>query len=218
MLRRTPSAREKRAIVACSIAVAASTLHASTPAEATVVKALTLAEKTEASHLVVHALVERTECEWEVPGAAIRTLITVRVLEVLKGDAKADDRLIIRQSGGQVGEMRQVAAGMNAYEPGEEAILFLEPLGPFLVEIGVGIGKYAIEPKNDGKWVTHAPSVAAVRFARGEPPRIEPIWPMTPEPLHQFLKRVRSHVRGIPTDRPMPRKGDVVHPTREIHR
>lgn len=172
-------------------------------ADATVVRALTLEEKCRVAPLIVYGAVERIESEWEVPEASARTLITVRVIQTLKGDAKAETRLIVYQGGGQIGGFKQVAPGMSKYEPGEEVVLFLEPTGPYLVEIGIGIGKYAIE----NNWVTHAPNVAGARIEKGKRMEIQPIEPMKPMQLDLFLKRIRSHVAGIPVDPPFARKG-----------
>jgi hypothetical protein len=182
-------------------------------ADATVVKAMTLEEKTEAAPLIVHAIVERIESEWNLPGASARTLITIRVLETIKGDAAKGETLIVHQSGGRIGDFHQTAPGLSTFEAGEECVLFLEPMGAYLVELGIGIGKYAIEPAGDEKWVTHAPKVAGYRVStedgRG---RIEPIAPMKPEPLKLFLKRVRSFVQHIPENTVTPRKGVELKP------
>lgn len=181
-------------------------------AQATVVKAMTLEEKTAASPLVVHAVVERVESEWEVEGARARTLITVRVLEALKGDAAPEQRLILRQGGGHIGDFHQTAPGMSKFEEGEECVLFLEPLGAMLVEIGIGIGKYGIEDRSGEKWVTFAPNVAAFRVVQGERGHVEHIPPMQPEQLRPFLKRVRSYAKNIPPPQVTPRKGVTLKP------
>jgi hypothetical protein len=176
-------------------------------AQATVVKAMTLQEKTQASPLVVHAIVERIETEWEVPGARARTLITLSILEILKGDAAPGQRIIVHQTGGRIGDFHQTASGLSKYEEGEECVLFLEPLGPYLVELGVGIGKYAIESVSGERWVKFAPNVVAFRKVEGERGHVERVPPMEPELLRKFLKRVRSYVENIPTGVSSPRKG-----------
>lgn len=182
-------------------------LAAPRTATATVVQALTLEEKCRIAPVIVHAIVERVEAEWEEPGASVQTIITVRVLEPLKGGGEKGARLTIYQGGGQIGEFRQTASGSSSWELGEEAVLFLEPTGPYLVEIGIGIGKYGISSNGKDRWVTHAPHVAGARFERGQPMKIAPIEPIQPVLLPKFLKQVRSLIAGIPLDPPMPRKG-----------
>jgi hypothetical protein len=167
-------------------------------ADATVVKAMTLEEKTQTSPLVVHASVERVEVEWEIPDARARTMITVRVLEVLKGDARPGEKLIVRQTGGKIGDFHQTASGLSKWEEGEECVLFLEPLGPWLIEIGIGIGKYAIEQRGGEKTVTFSPNVVAFRSVLGQRGRVEQMPPFQPTPLPAFLKEVRSYARNIP--------------------
>src|SRR5437879_1933654 len=73
-------------------------------ASATVVRALSLAEKTGVSGLVVHAIVERVESDWDLPGQSANTSITLLVIESLKGDVAAGERVIMRQGGGHIGD------------------------------------------------------------------------------------------------------------------
>ncbi|MCK6547402.1 hypothetical protein L6R52_16250 [Myxococcota bacterium] len=194
-----------------SLATVALGIGVASRADATVVKALTLAEKCAIAPVVVHGLVERVEVEWEVPDATLQTRITVKVIESLKGDAKPGARIIVRQAGGKLGELTQHIPGTSTYEPGEEAVLFLEPLGADLVELGVGIGKYAVDGTGQ-KLVTHAPEVAGARQDERGRMIVTPLAPMTPEPLASFLKKVRSHVGGIPTETSSPAKGANVRP------
>jgi hypothetical protein len=174
-------------------------LGAPSPARATVVKAMTLEEKTTASPVVLYGLVERVESDWEVPGVMIQTLVTVKVLESIKGDHARGERVLVRPGGGRVGDVEQTAPGLSTFEPGEEVVLFLEPLGEVLVPIGIGIGKYGVRIDGGTRWVTHDPRVAALR-TDGPRPVVEDLEAMEPEPLPAFLKRVRSHARGISTD------------------
>ncbi|CAN0545119.1 unnamed protein product, partial [Laminaria digitata] len=54
-------------------------------ADATVVKALSLREKVEVAPVVLHGVVQRVDVEWARPGALVRTTITLKVTEALKG-------------------------------------------------------------------------------------------------------------------------------------
>jgi hypothetical protein len=187
-------------LLALSIAV-------QSPASATVVRGLSLFDKTQIAPLVIRAEVERVEPVWEVPGGSVKTLVTVRVLEVLKGAASPGDHLILRQAGGRIGDFDHRIEGADAWVPGEESVLFLEPLGEVMVPIGIGIGKYEIEPSPSGKLVTHHPKVAlAFHQPGGSGMRIEPAQAMEPEPLETFLARLRNYAAGDPTEPGQPRR------------
>lgn len=181
----------------------------SAPAQATVVKWMSLAEKTQISAVVVHGTIERVESEWEVEGAKVRTVATVLVKEAIKGDLKPGERFVLRRGGGKIGDFEQTAPGLSEYEPGEEVILFLEPYGPFLIEVGIGIGKYDVDFDGRQHWVNFKPRVAALKPSTdGRPAQIEELEPMEATRLDAFLKEVRSYARGIPTDTVVkPRKG-----------
>lgn len=171
---------------------------------------MSLLEKTEACPVVVHGIVERLEPRWVVPGARVETLITIQVLESIKGEIPARERFTFRRGGGTIGDFTQTAPGLSPYEEGEEVILFLEPYLETYVEIGIGIGKYDVEVLPGGaKYVVHSPDVAAVRFSSDQPMRIEHHPVMEPVPLHDFLKLVRSYARSIPTQVVRPRKEGV---------
>ncbi len=200
-----------------ALALALGIVGAPVAAQATVVKAMSLLEKSEASPVIVHGLVERVDTEWEVFEARVRTIITVKIIESIKGDFAPQERLVLFRGGGQIGDFVQTAPGLSQYEPGEEVILFLEPLDEGYIEIGIGIGKYGVNSWGSNKWVTHAPEVAAVRFSSEQPMKIEALEAMQPEPLHLFLKRVRSYVRGLTEPvQPAIRKGAEQKPAPSI--
>lgn len=198
---------------ATSVVAAASLLVAApSAADATVVRAMSLFEKARAAPLVVHGVVERVETEWDVPEAKTRTLITVQVLEGLKGTRRGE-RITVAQGGGTLGSFSQTIPGTSAFEPGEEVILFLEAFGAYAVEVGIGIGKYGVDTNGRDKWVTHNPDVAvAVEGDRDRPMRITASTPMTPEPLDGFLKRVRSYIAGFTVPTGAARKAGGLRP------
>ncbi|MCB9655356.1 MAG: hypothetical protein H6729_14650 [Deltaproteobacteria bacterium] len=134
-------------------------------ASATVVRALSLAEKTSLAPVVVHAKVERTTAVEAGLRGGIETHILIRVVESIKGGFDPGRTLVVRQSGGQVGRQTSSVSGAATYQVGEEVVLFLEPLnrGEMFVAIGVGIGKYDVAYADGQAWVRHAPKVAALR-------------------------------------------------------
>lgn len=204
--RRAPPPRA--ALLSAALFTLAVGLCAPQDAHATVVKTLSLKEKVEVSAVIIHGVVQRVDVEWERPGAFVRTMITVKVIEALKGGHEPGDAVIVYRGGGGIGDFHQTAPGLSEYEPGEELVLFLEPLGPHYVGIGIGIAKYEISVQRGEKIVTHRPNVSGATFRDGQPPVIEPIEPMPPTALPAFLKQVRSLAHKISSaPRPSPKKG-----------
>jgi hypothetical protein len=83
-----------------------------------------LEELTRESELVIRGTVRSVQSDWESgERQAIHTNIEVTVEQYLKGNGKAE--VVVRQLGGQVGDIRQVIAGSPQFQVGEEVILFL---------------------------------------------------------------------------------------------
>jgi hypothetical protein len=183
-------------------------------ASATVVKAMSLVEKVEASPVVLHGTVERIETHWVVPGARLETRVTLRVVEAIKGDFAAGETVTFRRGGGEKDGFNQTAPGLAEYELGEEVIMFLEPLGASYVAIGIGIGKYGVERMGEGKFVTHDPDVAVLRYDEvlQKPMPLVQHQAMRPEPLSEFKKRLRSYARG------MTKRTPALDPTSPVER
>ena len=165
-------------------------------AQATTVKLMSLLEKTEACPVVVHGIIDRTEPRWQVYGARVETVVTMTIVESIKGSFQPGDRIIFRQGGGTIDGFTQTAEGLSSFEEGEEVIMFLEPYLETYVPIGIGIGEYEVRNTPNGKYVFHDPKVAAVRFSSQQPMRIDQHPAMIPEPLAQFLKRVRTYAQS----------------------
>ncbi len=170
---------------------------ASPPVEATVVRAMTLREKVQRAPVIVHGVVQRVDSAFTDDEARIRTTVALRVIESIKGGFSPGATVLFERGGGTVGQTWQTAPGLAHYEPGDEVVLFLEPLGATLVSIGIGIGTYTVDVEDIGRGpepvVRHHPDVAALRYdGDGRPSRIEPLPPMRPEPLGRFLSQVRS--------------------------
>lgn len=165
-------------------------------ASATVVRALSLEEKTHLAELVVRAEVEAIETRWADGKGFLETRVTWRVVETLKGAARAGEKLTVWQGGGEKDGHVQHIPGTDTFRRGEQAVLFLER-GPksSWVQIGIGIGKYGIETRGAAKIVTHAPQVSLAVMRPGEPMKIEPATPMPPLPLAEFMAQVRAIVK-----------------------
>jgi hypothetical protein len=169
--------------------VLAATTAATSPAHATVVRALSVPEKARIAQAIVVAKVERAEPRWMVEGGAIKTLVTLSVETAIKGKLAAKQKITVVVPGGKIGELVHEVPGVSRYVAGERAVLFLEPHPDGWVELGIGIGKYDVSKK---QIVTHTPLVAQMRAVRGEPSKIEPGTPMPPTTLTKFLAEVRG--------------------------
>ena len=181
-----------------------------TPATATVVQSLSLYEKVQYSPLIVRGVAERVRPSWEAEGRSVQTLVTFRVTQVIKGQADKGDLLIIQQPGGTIGDFEHRVPGVSQWRDQQEAIMFLEPAGPYLVELGIGIGKYDVERSAKGAVVTHNPSVALATVEPSGELKIAPADPMKPEALSQFVKRLTGYAKKIA--RPNIEKKPIRHP------
>jgi hypothetical protein len=168
-------------------------LAPSLPAAATVVRGLSLAEKTDVAQLVVLATATARETRWVIEGGSTETRVTVKLDEVLKGKASRGETITLLLQGGEIGEFRHEVPGMSTWSVGEQAVLFLERLPDGLyVELGVGIGKYSVSGPSEARVVTHAPRVALAFVDLVQGTRVEAPTPMKPTKLADFLKEVRS--------------------------
>lgn len=135
-------------------------LLASTAADGTVVRAMSLADKTEAAVVIVHGTVKRVESGWAIPGALVETRVVIEVRNHAKGPFRAGDHLVVRQPGGNHEGWSQPIPGRFPYETGQELVLFLEPHGTAWMSIALGTGTYEIEAMDGAPWVTLRPRVA----------------------------------------------------------
>ena len=126
------------------------------PVAATVVKSLTLEEITREADLVVQAVVERQTVTWDEKRQRIHTFTEIRVSEAIKGSAKADDRVVIRQIGGEIGGEALLVSGNATLQPGEEVLLFLDADErlPLHYVVGMAQGKYSVTRGEAGALVS----------------------------------------------------------------
>lgn len=93
-------------------------------------------------------------------GPEVATFVTFTVLETLKGPVEPG-RLVVRQTGGRVGDVEQFVDGSPAWRTGRVAALFLASDGEgAYVTYGLAMGHWPIEMRAGGEWV--------VRQAAGE--------------------------------------------------
>lgn len=170
-------------------------------AAATVVKAHSLAEKTNKAQLIVRAQVESIQTEWVTANARAQTVIRLKITEALKGKIPKSKRILVRQAGGKIGNFDHRVDGVSRWETSEEVIMFLETVKdrkrrPMFVELGIGIGKYEIKGNKKEQWVHHHPHVALATVSPGQAMQIEVATEMKPVRLETFLNQVRDFISG----------------------
>ena len=99
-------------------------LGASLPVEASLFIAITAGELIEQSDAVVQGRVIHQESRWDEQGQLIVTDTTVRISEIIVGQAPT--LVTVRTPGGTVGSFRVDAPGFPRLNGGEEVILFLK--------------------------------------------------------------------------------------------
>ncbi|MBI1852862.1 MAG: hypothetical protein HYR85_21180 [Planctomycetes bacterium] len=115
--------RRSRSLFALPLVLAIGTLART--ASATVV-ALSTAELTEASSLVIVGRVARTQAQWTPDHQRIVTLAAVLVDDVVKGQW-GRRRVIVEREGGEVGDMGLLVTDTPSFAKGERVVLFLTP-------------------------------------------------------------------------------------------
>lgn len=157
-------------------------------AQATVVRGMTLEQKTQSAPTIVLAEVLSQDTHWVREGGSAETVFTLKVKQSFKGELRAGSTFTLLQAGGRIGQFVHEVPGQSPWKKGEQAVLFLEPFEKHFVEIGVGIGKYGVEQGI----VTHAPKVAVAVVEKGRQMKIEAAQPMKPTPLPAFVAQIKG--------------------------
>src|SRR5882724_9064366 len=93
-------------------------------ASATVIRSLSFHELCDSSTAIVRGVVLDRHSEWQ--SGIIWTTASVEIVDSIRGSlAKTID---VRTMGGNVDGIGQAVAGEPALEPGDEVVLFLEPV------------------------------------------------------------------------------------------
>jgi hypothetical protein len=169
-------------------------------AGATVVRGMTLEQKTLSAPTIVLAEVLSQDTHWVREGGSAETVFTLKVKQSFKGELRSGSTFTLLQAGGRIGQFVHEVPGQSPWKKGEQAILFLEPFERHFVEIGVGIGKYGIEQGI----VTHAPKVAVAIVEKGRQMKIEAAQPMKPTPLPAFVAQLKGFLEKTTPKTPRP--------------
>ncbi len=161
------------------------------PAGATVVMKLDRAKMTELSALVVHARVGTKRTVEERPGA-LTTLIDLEVIASFKGKAAPGTGITLMQMGGQKGDFIQSIPGTSHFKVGEEVVVFLAAFQGRYVQVGVGLGRFAVK-RGQGE-VLAVEEFGDVAFASpGKDGVIRP--GQAPKPARIPLERLAAEIR-----------------------
>src|SRR5207302_6919520 len=103
---------------------------------------LTLDDMVKKAHAIVHGRVRSSSAHWSPDHRLILTTTIIDIHETIKGQAARTIELTT--IGGKVGDLTLVAAGMPAFEAGEDAVLFVENVGAFKTVVGLSQGKFSV--------------------------------------------------------------------------
>ena len=128
-------------------------------AHATTIQALSMEQRTERADRVIIGEVQHIRYEKASTAQRIYTITTIKVIESLKGNAKKDMLLTVRQIGGQMGEWSQHVPGDARFEKQEEVLVFLrhDPRDDLHFLVGMAQGKLTVDTATDriGKSTHH---------------------------------------------------------------
>jgi hypothetical protein len=177
-----------------SVALGLAALLVPSLAAGSLVQALDLAELTARAERIVVAQVVSAESEWDSSHRTIHTRIAIKVEEAWKGSIAPDQRLVIVQPGGTVGDIEMRVHGMPTFAPGEKAVLFLAGQGAPRV-VGMSQGKRPLSWDGAAKrWVAEAAEHSAV-VRRDSQGQLQPALPEPATTLDELRQRVRALVR-----------------------
>jgi hypothetical protein len=140
---------------------------------------------------IVHGRVADVSSGLTGPRRTIESLVTVQVIESLKGASAADTSVTFRVPNGQVGRYRRVVIGAPEFARGDEVVVFLQgrmPAIPTLYGLSQGVYR-VVRDARAGPVVMPAPVSAqgtgAERVVRGDPVR-------RPMPVDVFVRHVHT--------------------------
>jgi hypothetical protein len=145
-------------------------LGAAALAAATTVVPMTVERLTSISSHVIEGKAIQTWSAWDASHTMISTYTKFQVQRALKGQPPA--YVVVKQLGGQVGNMTQKVAGVHLWRVGEDAFLFLRPglaRDGSLVVTGTIQGNFLVKTAADGSRVASngMPEVSAYSTETG---------------------------------------------------
>jgi hypothetical protein len=161
------------------------------PASATVLLPADFTTVVTESVTIAHGRVVDVSSGLTGPRRTIESLVTVQVIESLKGASTADGTVTFRVPNGQVGRYRRVVIGAPEFARGDEVVVFLHgqmPAIPTLYGLSQGVYR-VVRAARAAPVVIPAPISAqgpgAERIVRGDPVR-------RPMQIDAFVRHVHS--------------------------
>ncbi len=119
----------------------------------------------------------------------------IAVEQHVRGDAPGEDEVIVETLGGQIGEIGMRVEGEPSFEVGERVVVFVRDGGSYTAfrPVGMAQGVMRVRKKAGVETVTQSRAglMMVRRNAQGRLEKSRGALP-EPEPLEQFLSRVRS--------------------------
>lgn len=160
------------------------------PVHATVVIPAEFTEMVNGSQVIVHGVVTRVNAQIVGSRRTIETVVTVQVLDTLKGAGEAT--AVFRVPGGEVGRYRRVMVGAPSFREGDEVVVFLAGRPPAMpMPFGLNQGVYRVARGADGAMVAPLVVDDGARVVRGDPTR-------RPLTVDAFAASVRAIVARQP--------------------
>jgi hypothetical protein len=170
--------------------------------DATTVSERSLRDLAVESPSIVHGKVVSTSSRWTEDQALIVTDVVIEVSDTLKGSSTG--RIVVTQPGGRVGKLRVDVAGANAFRPGEETVLFLQPSGDgTAIVTGLFQGRFGVVPDARGRRMVQGLSgdqLGTLQRASARTGRPLSTVPGNPVELDEFLGGMRSLLQDIQTE------------------
>ena len=119
------------------------------------------------SQIIVYGRVAEVRSEWSEDRSRIDTIVTVEAGSYLKGGPGGT--VTFRVPGGQIGRYRNVMVGAPSFQPGEEAVLFLNASGPSVAHVfglSQGVFRVRVDARTGRRLV-----IPPVLMARGDDPQ-----------------------------------------------
>jgi len=146
---------------------------------ATTVQRLGLEDLVKKAHTIVVGKVIGTRTYWSADRKIILTDYTIEVGESLKGQAARS--LSVTTVGGKIGDLELYVSGMPAFQPGENAVVFIEQSGAYQTVVGLEQGEFTV---SNGEVANR---VGDLSFADGKPGN----------PMKMPLENFKTHIRTL---------------------
>lgn len=159
------------------------------PASATVLLPADFPTVVEGAALIVHGRVVDVRSELTGPRRLIRTVVTVAVIDALKGAPGATVTFTVPN--GQIGRYRRILVGAPEFRNGDEVVVFLQGRAPGVPTLfGLSQGVFRVHRDPAARALVMPPpamarGLAAERVVRGDPVR-------QPMPIADFTTAVKS--------------------------